>query len=325
MPDSSIITFEELVAVKPSGSSPDGTDADAYATMRQEFEKANGEIIEEAWPPENGAVALTRKTQSHHSDDIRLHHHTAAWLSQSQADVAIVERRLTSLAAKTHDALAGLPRRILLNQIFCELSSFLESINRQNPSHNAVRVRHAKQEINRLERAYAEAATQSAQVNYIEALLIGWLLLMLTGAGIWGIFQVRDVAVTGQLFFAALLAGGLGACVSVLIRMSKGRFSVQREPSRSHTWFLGALRPFIGATFGVVTFFLVTSGMLQITIPVWSEDKEKALAWIFSVAFLSGFAERFATNLFKASEESVLVAAKNTTNNERDKSENTGE
>lgn len=300
------LSFEELFDVR---SRKNGAGSGEYLEMRRAFESEHGDIVEEAWPPENGAVVLTRKPLRARTDDVQLYHHTADWLAQ-RTELSVVERRLTALATKTHDALGGMPRKILLDQIFCELSSFIESVDRRNTSHNKTRIRSANEEIDRLEGLYNEAAARAAQVEYIEAMIVGWVLLMLTGAGIWEIFQLRDVAVTAQLFFAALLAGGLGACISVLIRMSKGRFTVSREPSRSHTWLLGMLRPFIGATFGVVTFFIVTSGMLQVTVPPWSTNREKALAWVFAVAFLSGFAERFATNLFKASEDTVLAASK---------------
>jgi len=281
---------------------------------RKEFEDDNGLIVEEIWESGGGAV-LTYTGPSRwrlRGEERRLHHHTPPIVVR-QDDLYELERRLTALAAKTHDAIHGLPRTILLDQIFCELSSLYEYAARHprgpdDPEHQKW-IKTESKEVAKIEHDYSEAATRFAQVDYILAMGVGWLLLGIIGAAIVGLWRLTTVAVTGQLFFAALLGGGLGACISVLIRMSSGKFRILREPSRAHTWTLGALRPLIGAVFGVVAYFVALSGLLSVTVPSWDADQNKALAWTVSLAFVAGFSERFAKNIFNSAEKSVSAAA----------------
>jgi hypothetical protein len=284
----------------------------ALEEKRRAFEISNGVILEETWTGDGGGVVLTvndhpTRTGLRHQQGRALHHRTSTSLVQ-RPRLSALERRLTALAAKTHDAVEGLPRTILLDQIYCEFSSLFEHARDTSAFEDEEWAKTENGVIDRLERDYAEAATRSAQVDYIRAMGLGWLGIIVIGATIWGIWQVVDVAVTSQLFFAALLAGGLGACVSVLIRMSSGQFRVRSEPSRSHTKTLGALRPAIGAAFGVVVYFMGTAGILQVAVPDWDRTPAKATAWVFAMAFFAGFSERFAKDVTKAAEDSVGAA-----------------
>jgi hypothetical protein len=56
---------------------------------------------------------------------------------------------------------------------------------------------------------------------------------------------------------------------------------------RRGLYALGAYRPIVGAIFGVAMYFLVSTSLLQI------EPKTKSFAFFVTVAFLSGFSERW--------------------------------
>ncbi len=53
--------------------------------------------------------------------------------------------------------------------------------------------------------------------------------------------------------------------------------------------WLGIYRPFVGGIFGVATFFLLASGILQTETP----GDERDFAYYGILAFFSGFFERF--------------------------------
>src|SRR5438046_3252466 len=89
-------------------------------------------------------------------------------------------------------------------------------------------------------------------------------------------------------------AGAVGALISVLSRMSGGddRFSVDFEVGRPLLRRLGLYKPFVGAVFGVGTYFLILSGVL----PAKTSNHE--LYFYGVVAFLAGFSERFTGVIF---------------------------
>jgi len=98
---------------------------------------------------------------------------------------------------------------------------------------------------------------------------------------------------------AALIAGAIGAVVSVVQRINAGAFELDYDVGRPYAFFLGGLRPLIGGAFALAITFAFTSGMLH--LPVGSQDKEAnhKLA-VLVVGFLAGFSERWAQDTLTA-------------------------
>ena len=68
-----------------------------------------------------------------------------------------------------------------------------------------------------------------------------------------------------QEFYAAAAAGGVGAMISVLMRMSgRGSFAIDHELSRWEVMLVGAYRPLIGSVSGIVVYFLVQTPLIPI-------------------------------------------------------------
>jgi hypothetical protein len=111
-----------------------------------------------------------------------------------------------------------------------------------------------------------------------------------------GLAVVTALALAGTAFgldlkgvlFACFAAGAAGAFVSVLSRMAMGSFRVDYEVGRPPVLNLGSFRPLIGATFGVVAYLALKSGLLTIKPPKEEFAKEFYVVW----AFLAGFSER---------------------------------
>jgi len=105
-----------------------------------------------------------------------------------------------------------------------------------------------------------------------------------------------------ETFFVSYAAGGIGAIVSVMFRMTnEDKFDIDYEVGRPTVRKLGAFRPFIGAIFGVAMYFLISSGLPQVELP----NNEQAFFYYGTVAFLAGFAER-RTKVILGSAENTL-------------------
>jgi hypothetical protein len=91
---------------------------------------------------------------------------------------------------------------------------------------------------------------------------------------------------------ATIAAGGMGAAVSVLLRMAKkDSFSQDYEVGRKTTRRLAMARPFVGAAFAVMIYLLLKSGLVDIG---GLKSNEQTIYFYSAVAFLAGFSERWA-------------------------------
>ena len=85
---------------------------------------------------------------------------------------------------------------------------------------------------------------------------------------------------------------GLNNGYSVIQRINSGRFDLEYDVGPSYVRFLGALRPMIGAVFGLALYFAVTSRILKLfELP---QDRTDKLYALLVIAFLAGFSERWA-------------------------------
>ena len=91
----------------------------------------------------------------------------------------------------------------------------------------------------------------------------------------------------------AIAAGGLGAIISVLIRISRGqRLDVDTTQEPFMTCLAGSVRPVIGGALGVALYVLLKAHFIPLEIPAASAP---AAPYFFTaIAFLAGFSERWA-------------------------------
>ena len=107
-------------------------------------------------------------------------------------------------------------------------------------------------------------------------------------------------------------AGVLGSVASILLRIID--FQGQKYDDPLIPFFIGLFKPLIGLIFGIFIFSLISSDTF-IKIDFLASDKNSSSLitnkarqdlFIFSCAFLVGFSERFASDLMKKSESSLL-------------------
>jgi hypothetical protein len=145
---------------------------------------------------------------------------------------------------------------------------------------------------------FKQAAQRIAQGRYWQGTMFGAILLGLLSAVVGLVFWWKGV---DAAYGVALPAGGIGAMVSVLQRMSSGKLVLDIEAGRDLVEAFGAVRPFIGAIFGVAVMALLLGSLIPaIHIP---EDRE--LAFFAGLGFLAGFNERWAQDMLRGSAEQV--------------------
>ncbi len=123
-------------------------------------------------------------------------------------------------------------------------------------------------ELDRIAEHYEQAASREAQIVYLGGMLGGVLALCAITVPVGILLAASEVPVNLTTFFGCLIAGALGALVSVVTRMSADKFHVRHEVGRSYVQRVAAFRPFIGGVFGLLVYFALQGGLIrQLDVP----------------------------------------------------------
>ena len=98
-------------------------------------------------------------------------------------------------------------------------------------------------------------------------------------------------------------AGGLGSVVSILTRLEK--YQNKEYDDSLLPFFIGAFKPIIGASFGVLLFTLICANVSPIQIAPNAKTPQTQGFTFFSLAFIIGFSERFANDIISRTEGSM--------------------
>ncbi|HEV2902448.1 MAG TPA: hypothetical protein VGW30_04220 [Gaiellaceae bacterium] len=315
------VSFSELVrahyAWERAGCA-EGPAEDHYRRLLTEFQAEEGELVHSYWSTKRpSAVALTIKrnewlTQllTDHDCRIRLHRVTD-WLARESA-IAELLHHCDTLAIKISEVLRGSSERIAMQWLYTVESHLLGYIERTGGRADKAAlkevVRSQSEELIEIERYYARAATKAARIVYFWGMVVGAAVSAALGTALaialwWSGEFDPPQTVAAQTFFLCFVAGTMGAFISVLMRMSSNSFRIDYEVGRSTIRRLGSFRPFIGAIFGVVLYFVVESGLLSIDL----ESKSNSQEFFFygSLAFLAGFNERFTNVILGKAEQTI--------------------
>lgn len=296
-----------------TGQSTHPEAARRYRKTRAAFEVRYGEIVGEYWSiVEPSGVALTHKKVplllSPIIDDTRQFHRSTDWVTRHNPALADVLFDCENLAIRISEVLRYTSESVGLKRIMAVASHVLGVIDRgDGKMEHAEAKRVAAEENNELREIrdyYRRAGVRIGLTVYTQGMIIGLLLIavLLALATVtlrrwssvgWDTHDTRIVV--------AVAAGALGAFVSVLQRISseKSNFTVHYDLGKRTLYMLGSYRPVLGAVFGVFTYFVLASGILQ-TKPV--HDDRTALYYYGSLAFVAGFSERFTQVLAKSVE-----------------------
>ena len=311
---------QDAALARPDDGRRDGRELEqAYLLKVNEFQAAEGEILDAYWCwNEASAVALTAKRKKRTAirrgaPQIRLHRATD-WATMKIPEVAELLHHYDSLAIRVSEILTPAPKRIAMERIFTEQSYLLGVVEtmKARPSASQLRVLLEKQRaaLKHIEDYYDRAGENAARIYYFFGMMVGLLLLaVMAAATIVPLVVYADVELVEMRdYLSSYAAGAIGAVVSVMSRMRQDTatqqgFRVDYEVGKGPLWFLGGVRPLLGAIFGTATYFALQSSLVQMS----PQAPDKAFYFFALLAFLSGFSERFTHVIFGHAEKTVTT------------------
>jgi hypothetical protein len=296
-------SFAELVHAhlawwqgRHGGPSELAAEAD-YDLTHAAFENAYGEIVRAYWCADiPSAVALTEKKRLNGrvSSTFRFHRETD-WATKNAPDVAAELHRCDALAVKAKAVLTGVRQQICLELVASCAANLLSLVDKRARSGDdestAEALNRERAEIATVESYYRDAANGQAQLIYFGGIATVTLVIA-TVATVW-------LAVSWAAPVAALVAGALGAVVSVIQRINSGKFELEYDVGGPYTFFLGGLRPVLGGVFAIAITFAVTGGLVHLPVDTDPQANSRRFA-LLVLAFLAGFSERWAQDTLTA-------------------------
>ena len=272
-----------------------------YREFESAFEARHGEIVSAYWClREASGVALTvRRRPGMLPDVVRLHWATD-WATKDTPQLTNLLYRCETIAVQVGEVLRDTSARVAMHRLFNTISyvlAFAESSAVKDEKLVQEAIDSQTKELDDLHRYYRNAAGRSGQITYLGGALLGVLpfLVLAVVAAVFGALDAgRDAVRTGAVCFAA---GGVGALVSVMSRMNSGRVGLDWQFGKDTLRTLGSLRPFVGAIFGLMTFFGLKSGLIALDLG----DGEKNFYFYVLFSFAAGFSERLAQDMLLAS------------------------
>ena len=304
-------TFAELVyahhdwwRARQAGK-PDPAAEAAYDCVSSAFQAQHGEIIRVYWCSEiESAVALTeRKRFGGLRSPAFGFHRESDWATQTAPEVASELHRCDELAVRANAVLTGVRQRICLELVVSCAAHLLSLVDTRagtgDEAKTAAAVDVERAQMKKVKDYYCEAANGQAQLIYFG----GIATVMVAIAAICTLW----LSLTWAAPIAALIAGAIGAVVSVVQRINSGSFELDYDVGGPYIFFLGGLRPLIGGAFAVAISFAFDGGLLHAPVAASESADHRRLA-LLVISFLAGFSERFAQDTLT----SVLPEAKST-------------
>jgi sulfite exporter TauE/SafE len=273
----------------------EGPAEERYRNFKARFEAEHGQIMNAYWCTEEASgVALTIKRRPGFLPDVVELHWATDWSTKDKPKLMALLYLCESLAVRVHEVLRDTSQRLAMQSLFT-LISFLLAFSETDRANNEHAVREidktTREQLRRIEKYYREAAVRSGQIVYVGGMLLGMVPMLVIGVVAWIVLaRSNDVGAIGTLCF---VAGAVGALISVMSRMSSGKVRVDWEFGKDTLRTVGALRPFVGAVFGLMTFFALKSGVVALDVVTGS----KSTYFYLLFAFVAGFSERFARDM----------------------------
>jgi len=304
------VSFSELVESWAVRESVDGAE-ERYQQLRSAFVQDHGEITDsyicESGPMAVAVTAIPPKPLERKllrlKDRIEMHSETEQ-LVRMHPEVAQVLHRAEVQYVSVRNALRGLSQRLLVNWLFVWLRDLM-LVSIPNPDGTVVPltvedIEEQGKELDRIAENYEQAASREAQIVYLGGMLGGVLALCAITVPVGILLAASEVPVNLTTFFGCLIAGALGALVSVVTRMSADKFHVRHEVGRSYVQRVAAFRPFIGGVFGLLVYFALQGGLIrQLDVP---EDPRDRFAFFLVLAFAAGFSERLVKEVLRSTD-----------------------
>jgi hypothetical protein len=300
-------SFDELITAFQD-------ERDQYADVRKQFQQHRGALQEIYFAKQIHAGAGVLRPNGWFARLVQQrslcvrYDGSATACVQPEFETAIWRAR--RMERKSLLLLGGRSRRVLLEMIYSIIVYLLSVLDATVPPQGtepdeAARqerndrvdsaIKSARAELTRLDRFVDEAAKRASLRDYLLGIPIGMLACgrLIFYADEWARplagKDLEELADQARVCFAC---GAVGGVVSVMARITR-RSALNIDSAQGHgvTGLAGAIRPLIGAIFGLALFVFVTGGLVPIDVP---DEAWKANLFFASVAFLAGFSERWA-------------------------------
>lgn len=210
----------------------------------------------------------------------------------------------------------GRDRALCLQMVYGVIAGLFKELDRAAATHKedqpveCARIGYLESACARAEGYFRRAAQRRAQLRYLAGVIGG--LSVIAGVGFLlalGLAQLPELQDQSGMYLASLIAGGMGALLSVLFGMTSGNL-------RLHTLFAnaesgpgplvaaGALRPLLGALSGTVVYVLLQSKLVPLDVP----DGGAGTHFYIAIAIVAGFSERWARGVLAGTEERIQGA-----------------
>jgi hypothetical protein len=282
-----------------------------FARLLTQYRGTDHEIVDHYFAKhiQAGALHMCRHTRFRRRRDFEIRmRYPGDIVAAVQPEFEAALWRARAMEQQTALLVAGRPRRVLLEMLFSVivyLLGVLDSVeclaaagqgarksgecSRVHRIQKALEI--AQGELTRLQEFADRAAVRAALKHYVLGLFIGGVAVT---ASAWTASQVRMFEPAPTLDLVRVIAaGGLGAIISVLIRINRGqRLDVDTTQEPFLTCLMGSSRTVIGGALGVALYVLLKAGFIPLDIPAASAAT--APFFFTAIAFLAGFSERWA-------------------------------
>ncbi len=273
--------------------------AEVYPALLQAFVQRHGAVVKETYASSLvAAVALTV------DETIHLVYNLDAAVDPVAVELIFkcdaLYREVQRLTWGKYQATSA----HLLYSIEAQLIALIDEQKKQGAKHiDARQLAMLRREYKRAFVDWEVKAANTGNFQYLLGMLAGVLGVMvaipLIGLGL----QLTPLQGSSLVpaFVGSSIAGGAGAVVSVLMRMSRPGVRLDYRSGLAAMFLQGMFRPLVGSLFGLAVFVLLAGGLLPISLP----DSSKQVYFFSGVAFLAGFSERFAKGLVDRAGSSV--------------------
>src|SRR6266540_1445883 len=222
-------------------------------------------------------------------------HRDSDWATQNAPDIARELYRCDELAVRARIVLRGVRQRICLRLVMSSAAHLLALVDARaahaDETKVAATLEQERKRLDETETYYCQAANGQAQIVYFTGMIFVAAVIAIVSGLVLSLDWAGGVA--------ALIAGSVGAVVSVIQRINSGHFELEYDVGRPYAFFLGGLRPLIGGAFAIVIAFAFTSGVLHLPLANEHSETDQRLARLV-LSFLAGFSERWAQDTLAA-------------------------
>jgi hypothetical protein len=276
-----------------------------YEATRAVFEAEHGKILDDYWATrEPAAVALCCRRTRFGGQEWSLHCITGSLAAgRPEYSRLLLHGARESVHAST--MLRGMAQCVAISNLYSLTKDLMASLEVKGDDPEGRKS--LALDLQEIASYIGEAGQRRAQIVYLRGVTRGLLALIVLAPLL--ALLLADAAVPGldsAFFVGSLIAGAFGAAMSVLNRMSSGRFEIGREVGRAHVTNreyvsnLGVARPFIGATFAALLYFACQGKLVaQFHTPA---SRSGEFAFFIASGFLIGFSERFAKEIVRTAD-----------------------